>query len=116
MFTSFPLLQKLSSLGIGETGTVRNKKLLRVPLPEVKTVEKMERGISRSVYKSDMVCTVWKYNKAIYAASNIHKVTKKDGGDMSRQGQFKSYNKRAGGNVFIYGPDMIAKYNEGMGE
>ncbi len=34
LFTSFPLLQKLSSLGIGETGTARNNKLLRVPLPE----------------------------------------------------------------------------------
>ncbi len=115
LFTSFHLLQKLSSLGIGETVTVRNNKLLRVPLPEAKTVGKMERGISRSVYKSDMVCTVWKYNKALYAASNIHKVIKKDGGDMSSQRPVKSYSKRAGGNVFISRFDMIAKYNERMG-
>ncbi len=43
LFTSFSLLQKLSSLGIGGTGTVRNNKLHRVPLPEAKTVENMER-------------------------------------------------------------------------
>ncbi len=115
LFTSFPLLQKLSSLDIGGTGTVRNNKLHRVPLPEAKTVEKMERGTSRSVYKSDMVCTVWRDNKAVYVASNTHNVTKKDCGDISNQGQAKRYSKQAGGNVFISRPDMIAKYNEGMG-
>lgn len=93
LFTISFLLQKLSSLCNGETGTVRNNKLHHVPLPEAKTVEKMERGISRFIYKSGMVCKVWKDKKAVYAASNIHNLTKKDGGDISNQEQVKRYSK-----------------------
>ena len=113
IFTSFPLLQQLSSRGIGGTGTVRRNRLHRVPLPDAKDAEKMERGDSRSVYKDDQVCTVWRDNKAVYVASNIHNVTKEADDDASDQA--KRYSKQAGGQIFINRPHMIAKYNEGMG-
>ncbi len=40
LFTSFSLLQKLSSLGIGGTGTVRNNKLHRVLCPRLKLLRR----------------------------------------------------------------------------
>ena len=70
-----------------------------------------------SVYKGDQVCTVWRDNKAVFVASNVHNVNRKaaDGSDEPNQGQAKRYCKQAGGQVFINRPEMIAKYNEGMG-
>ena len=117
LFTSFPLLHQLSDLGIGGTGTVRKNRLHRVPLPDAKSVEKMERGSSMSVYKNDQVCTVWRDNKAVYVASNIHNVSEKseDGSDENQQGKAKRYSKKDGGQVFINRPSLIAKYNDGMG-
>ena len=115
LFTSFPLLEKLSSIGIGGTGTVRQNRLHRVPLPSAKAVDKMERGYSKSVYKMDQVCAVWRDNKAVYAASNIHNVSSSNTANRQIQNQAKRYSKQAGGHVFISRPELIAKYNEGMG-
>lgn len=117
LFTSFPLLQRLSELGVGGTGTLRKNRLNRVPLPEAACVEKMERGSSKSLYREDQVCTVWRDNKAVYVASNVHNVTKKieDQGVEPNQCYAKRYSKQAGGQIFINRPNLISMYNESMG-
>ena len=63
LFTSFPLLQNLSQLGIAGTGTVRQNRLNKVPLPKKKSADNLERGCVKSVYQEDRVCTMWKDSK-----------------------------------------------------
>ena len=58
LFTSFPLLNKCSEMGIGCTGTVRQNRLHRVPITKKKDLEKREvaRGTFSSTYKNDTIC------------------------------------------------------------
>ena len=58
LFTSFPLLAQMSTMGIGCTGTVRQNRLHKVPLPSKKDLEKktLERGTHCAVYKHDQIC------------------------------------------------------------
>ena len=69
------LLDELSDLGLGGTGTIRES---RVP----KTLEtwrqaemnKMERGAKSSIYSSDKVIVRWRDNKAVSVASKVYGV------------------------------------------
>jgi hypothetical protein len=62
LLTSFPLLDKLSEMGIAGTGTVRQNRLHRVPIIDKKEVEKkvVPRGFSQTVFRNDQVktCTI----------------------------------------------------------
>jgi DNA excision repair protein ERCC-6 len=80
LFTSFPLLEQLSELRIGGTGTVRQNKLNKVPIKGKKELEKkaVPRGTADVLYQADQVLVAWKDNKAVYMASNIH------GADMEK--------------------------------
>lgn len=72
LFTSFPLLEKLSDQGMAGTGTMRQNRLHKVPIMAKKEVEKKTiiRGFSQAIFKADQVLTVWKDNKPVYLASN----------------------------------------------
>ena len=80
LFTSMGLLKWLSSKEIGGTGTVRSNRSNRViamPHPDPKTMEKEERGSSMTYYTEDTedcVGTAWKDNKSVYVASNVHSI------------------------------------------
>ena len=65
LFT-FPLLNKMSKMGIGCMGTVRQNRLNKVPLPNKNDVLKsgVDRGTVRSVYQEDMTC---KYSTIQYS-------------------------------------------------
>jgi hypothetical protein len=65
LFTSFPLLDKLSEMRIAGTGTVRQNRLNRVPVVTKKELEKkaVSRGHSDVVYRNDQVLLGWKDNK-----------------------------------------------------
>jgi len=80
LFTSFPLLEQLSELRIGGTGTVRQNRLNRVPIKGKKELEKkaVPRGTADVIYQADRVLVAWKDNKAVFMASNIH------GADMTK--------------------------------
>jgi hypothetical protein len=58
LFTSFPLLDQMSGMGIGLTGTIRQNRLHRVPLTKKKDLEKRDvaRGTMSAVFKNDMIC------------------------------------------------------------
>ena len=62
-----------------------------MPLPDRKSVKKMEKGSPMFVYKNDQICTVWRVNEAVYVANNIHNVSEKseDGSDENQQGKEK---------------------------
>jgi hypothetical protein len=59
LFTSFPLLDRLTEMGIAGTGTVRQNRLHRVPIISKKEVEKktVDRGFTQTVYRNDQVCS-----------------------------------------------------------
>ena len=58
LFTSFPLLQKMSEMGLGLTGTIRQNRLHRVPITGKKDLEKknVAWGTITSAYKNDIIC------------------------------------------------------------
>lgn len=74
LFTSFPLLDRLSEMQIGGTGTVRQNRLHRVPVISKKQLENknVDRGTSEVLYNGDQTLVAWKDSKAVYVASNMH--------------------------------------------
>lgn len=55
LFTSFPLLEKLSEMQLAGTGTVRQNKLNKIPIVKKKDLEKQARGTSEVLYQDDKV-------------------------------------------------------------
>jgi DNA excision repair protein ERCC-6 len=110
LFTSLDLLNHLGKLELGVVGTMRQNRVLNLPLPSKKDMEKnMERGDHRVLYSADgEICVVqWKDNKAVYLASNCFSVEPM--GTVSRyNGADKAYKQ-------IPCPRMIPLYNESMG-
>ena len=72
LFTSFPLLDKLSEMGIAGTSTVRQNRLAKVPIVIKKEVLKktVERGFQETLNKGDQILVCWKDNQPVYLASN----------------------------------------------
>jgi hypothetical protein len=72
LFTSFPLLGKLSEMENGRMGTVRQNRLNRVPNMKKKDLEKktVDRGTIHVMYLEDQIVVAWKDNKATYVTSN----------------------------------------------
>ena len=72
LFTSFPLLNRLSTMKIAGTGTVRMNRLFRVPIMKKKEFEKkdVKRGAIDVWYKGDICLSGWKDSKPVYVASN----------------------------------------------
>jgi len=109
LFTSFPLLTKLSEMGIAGTGTVRQNRLNKVPIIKKKELEKKKtsRGSSHTVFRNDQVLVAWKDNKGVYMASNKH------GADVSQTCKRFCREKRVSIQVPI--PAMVTEYNTHMG-
>ena len=74
LFTSFPLLDKLSEMQTGGTSTIRQNRLHRIPIISKKDLENKNvlRGTSEVLYKDDQTLVAWKDSKAVYMASNKH--------------------------------------------
>ena len=72
LFTSFPLLNKLSQMGIAGTGTVRQNRLNKVEIQTKKELLKknVKRGHLESTFMDDQVLCAWKDNKPVFVASN----------------------------------------------
>ena len=72
---SFPLLEKLSSMELAGTGTVRQNRLNKVPVKKKATLEKknIPRGTSDVVYREDAVLVGWKDSKAVYVLATSTK-------------------------------------------
>lgn len=108
LFTSFPLLDKMSERGIALTGTVRQNRLHKVPIIQKKELEKksVERGYFQTVYRSDQVLVAWKDNKGVYVASNKHAAV------QERTCTRFCRTKRQSIQVPI--PSLVTAYNAGM--
>lgn len=109
LFTSFPLLQEMSEMGIGGTGTVRQNRLGKVPIPSKQDIEKKTvlRGFSTQVFNNDISCVVWKDSKAVYTASNLV------GGEVTER--CKRFDRTIRKSVLVQIPDQVRHYNATMG-
>lgn len=105
LFTSFPLLQRLSVLGIGGTGTVRQNRLNREPITSKKDLQKkaVPRGEMDVVYQDDQVLVAWKDNQPVYMASNQYGA---ELGDPVRR--FSRTDKKW---INVPCPTVVSKYN-----
>ena len=58
-FTGLNLLDQLSAMGVGATGTIRQDRTCKAPLPQKKDMKKQERGTTATVYTGDsFMCTL----------------------------------------------------------
>ncbi len=72
LFTSFDLLDHMADKGWGVVGTVRQNRLVGVPLPDKKQARKeMSRGAIKSTHTDNVTLTAWKDSQAVYMASNF---------------------------------------------
>ena len=112
LFTTLPLIKQLSLWGIGGIGTVRQNQLHKIPLPDVKEVDRdYQRGQYETVYSGGVSITVWKDNKPVYMMSNMHAARP----GSRQEGQAERFSKADGGKINIAQPDSISHYNKTMG-
>lgn len=109
LFTSFPLLEKLSEMGLAGTGTVRQNRLNKIPIITRKVMDKksVERGFSKAIYKEDLVLVAWKDNRGVFMASNKYSA------DCSTTCKRFCRTKRT--NIQVPIPEMVKEYNAKMG-
>ena len=107
LFTSLPLLEKLSAEGVGATGTLREDRLCGAPLMPKKSMEKKDRGYMEETFTGCTSVVKWKDNKVVCVASNsfrqnpIHKA--------------KRWSKGKRNHIEIDMPDSVRAYNHTMG-
>jgi hypothetical protein len=75
LFTSMDLLDHMGDRKIGVTGTVRMNRVIGIPLPSKKVMDKdFKRGDCQAVYTQDSMVMVWKDNQPVFMASNHEQV------------------------------------------
>jgi hypothetical protein len=108
LFTTVPLSVWMSERGLGCTGTVRQNRLVAVPIPNKKKIEKSyERGQYTTIYTEDIVLAAWRDNKPVYVLSNCH--------PSDPPTAVKRWNKVEKKKVELPMPTSIACYNRDMG-
>lgn len=109
LFTSFPLLEKLSEMGLAGTGTVRQNRLQKIPIITKKEIDKksVERGFSKAIYKDDVVLVAWKDNRGVYMASNKYSANCK--------ATCKRFCRTKRANIQVPIPESVQEYNGKMG-
>jgi len=109
LFTSFPLLNKLSEMGVAGTGTVRQNRLNKVAINTKKELMKktIPRGHLEAVFREDQVLAVWKDNKPVFVASNKYEATV-----SGTVGRYCRVQKKK---IQVPIPDCVRQYNSFMG-
>jgi hypothetical protein len=108
LFTSTDLLDHMGDKQLGLTGTLRQNRMVGIPLPSKKEAERtMKRGDSKAVFTQDSTVILWKDNKPVYMASNFDEV--------EPMGSCQRYNRQAKGYVAIPQPNINTQYNQCMG-
>jgi DNA excision repair protein ERCC-6 len=108
-FTSLKLLDKLSEMSIGGTGTIRVNRIEKCPLTAAETLKKSPRGSSDFRYdqKSGILIVRWNDNSVVTIASNCHGV--------EPLGQAHRWSQAAMARTTISQPNLIHQYNSNMG-
>jgi len=105
-FTSIKLLNKLSSLGICATGTVRENRLSNCPLPKKETFKKTAKHSHQFAASSTLLVVKYNDNNVVNVATNF------DSADVTTIKRFCTKKKSQ---VSIPKPIVIDNYNNFMG-
>jgi len=108
LFTSLDLIDHMGAKGYGVTGTLRQNRIIGIPLPNKKQANKeLKRGETKMVFTQDAVVSVWKDNQPVYMASNCAN------GELTST--CKRYSRVDRGYVNFTQPNMNNQYNKHMG-
>ncbi|XP_036317370.1 piggyBac transposable element-derived protein 3-like [Rhagoletis pomonella] len=108
-FSSVPLFHELTKRGLKATGTIREDRTKKCPLPSNKEFKKTERGTFK--YKSSqpghiLVCK-WNDNSVVTVASNSETIE-----PLHKAKRFSQQQKKY---ILIDQPAIIKSYNQNMG-
>ncbi len=108
LFTSFDLCDHMAERGWGLVGTLRQNRLVGVPLPNKKEAFKnMDRGEIEAVYSDNICATVWRDSQPVFVGSNF------SGPDPV--GTCQRFAGPGKGYTSVPCPRMVLDYNETMG-
>jgi hypothetical protein len=107
LFTSYDLLAFLSKKGFRATGTARENRLKKCPLPPQALAEKAKRGTYWMVSDERVRAVKWKDNKAVTVASNH------DG--INPIAAAPRWSREEQKRVNVDQPRLIHNYNQDMG-
>lgn len=107
-FTSLSLMKELTHRGVRATGTIRDNRLPKCTLTNVKDFKKKTRGdFQYALVDNELVICRWNDNNVITIASNSTSVL-----PTTKVKRFSQKEKR---HIFIEQPKLIKGYNENMG-
>ena len=106
-FTSYDLMSMLIEKGFRATGTARDNRLLKCPLPDSKTIDKAKRGTYWSRSDGKILVVKWKDNKAVTVVTNFEHIEPLQ--------QCTRWSKTEKKRVPVEQPSLIASYNSFMG-
>jgi len=108
-FTNIRLLNRLTDMGIGGTGTIRVNRTEKCPLVTPEKLKKQPRGSTdyRLDQNTGVIVVRWNDNSVVTVASNCYGV------EPFGQAQRWSYAEKK--RVMIQQPQIIAQYNGSMG-
>lgn len=108
-FSSIPLFHELSNRNLKATGTIRENRTSKCPLPTNNEFKKTERGtfLFKSSHPENILVCKWNDNSAVTVASNVDSVE-----PLHKAKRFSQQQKKY---ILIDQPSVIKKYNENMG-
>lgn len=108
-FSSYDLFQRMRSIGLRITGTIRSNRTCRCPLKDDKALKKEERGSYDYKYeeKNELFFLKWHDNSTFTIASNHQ--------SAEPVGQAKRWSTSQKKEVFVPQPFLISQYNKYMG-
>ncbi|KAL1416974.1 hypothetical protein MTO96_027272 [Rhipicephalus appendiculatus] len=106
-FTSHALLQELKERGFRATGTVREVRLKKCPLPDSKELASQSRGSFDFMCDGDVLAVKWNDNKCVCVATNY------DGSHPTTT--VTRYSRKERKRVPVPQPRVIQQYNKHMG-
>lgn len=108
LFNNFDLCDHMAERGWGLVGTLRQNRVVNVPIPSKKEATKeMDRGDMETVYSDNICCTVWRDSQPVTIVSNFS--------SPEPVGTCKRFAGPGKGYANIPCPKMILDYNESMG-
>lgn len=108
-FTSYDLLKTLRERGFRATGTVRDNRIKKCPLPTANAMKKKERGVFDHMYDetSCLLFVRWKDNNIVTMATNYD--------TMEPLSKVKRWSSAKKSKVDVAQPQPFSKYNASMG-